>query len=76
MLGRLGTVVYWVGCALAVPGATYAFSSAFDDSPPGDSLGEVTWGIAVALVFWLPALVIRNVLRKTHPHAPPGGFEQ
>jgi len=73
MLGRLGTVVYWVGCALAVPGATYAFSSAFDDSPPADRLGEVAWGLAVALVFWLPALIIRNILRKTHPGVPHAG---
>jgi hypothetical protein len=51
MIARLGIVIYWFGCLLAVAallGGGYGFLH-----PANDPWVPLLWGVAFAVVFWL-----------------------
>ena len=62
MLARLGIVLYWFGCLLAVGWLAIGCLDGCFDHPAGDPTNPLGLGAVIAVVMWLIGCACRYVL--------------
>jgi hypothetical protein len=69
MVGRLGNVLYWLGCIVAGLALLWGFGNfavlISGSSMPGENGDQIIKSVAVAIAAWLVGRAIRYVLAST-----------